>query len=173
MLTSTSSLNSALAENKSLEYGVSALPYHDDVQGSPRNTLADGASLWFANGMSPAETKAVAEFIHYIMGPEMQIDLTLSGSFLPITSVARAAASSKLLNENLAGLKVAYVELQGTVSSPTVRVAQDEKLRTIVEEELETVWANKKPAKEALDDAVSRGNAIMEPVQVAKVKRKK
>ena len=173
MLTSTSSLNSALAENKSLEYGVSALPYHDDVQGSPRHTLADGASLWFANGRSPAETKAVAEFIHYIMGPEMQIDLTLSGSFLPITSVARAAASSKLLNENLAGLKVAYVELQGTVSSPTVRVAQDEKLRTIVEEELETVWANKKPAKEALDDAVSRGNAIMEPVQVAKVKRKK
>ena len=78
-----------------------------------------------------------------------------------------------MLNENLAGLKVAYVELQGTVSSPTVRVAQDEKLRTIVEEELETVWANKKPAKEALDDAVSRGNAIMEPAQVAKVKRKK
>lgn len=173
MLTSTSSLNSALASNKSLEFGVSALPYHDDVHGSPQNTLADGASLWFANGMSPAETKAVAEFVHYIMGPEIQIDLTLSGSFLPMTSVARAAASSKLLNENLAGLKVAYAELQGTVSSPDVRVAQDEKLRTIVDEELETVWANKKPAKEALDDAVSRGNAVMEPVKVAKVKRRK
>ncbi len=78
-----------------------------------------------------------------------------------------------MLNEHLAGLKVAYAELQGTVSSPDVRVAQDEKLRTIVDEELETVWANKKPAKEALDDAVSRGNAVMEPVKVVKAKRKK
>jgi len=55
-----------------------------------------------------------------------------------------------------------------------VRIAQNEKLRTIVEEELETVWANKKPAKEALDNAVTRGNATIEPVvKVAKAKRGK
>ena len=34
-------------------------------------------------------------------------------------------------------------------------------MRQIVEEELETVWADKKPAKEALDSAVARGNAAM------------
>ena len=37
-----------------------------------------------------------------------------------------------------------------------VRVAQIEQVRQIVEEELETVWADKKPAKEALDSAVER-----------------
>ncbi len=174
MLTSSSSLNGSLTENKSLDFGVSAMPYHDDVRGAPQNTLADGASLWFANGMSSAETKAVAKFVHYVMGPEIQIELTLAGSFLPMTSVARTAAESKLLKANLAGLKVAYSELQGKASSPPVRIAQDEKLRTIVEEELETVWANKKPAKEALDNAVTRGNATIEPVvKVAKAKRGK
>ena len=45
--------------------------------------------------------------------------------------------------------------------APTVRVSQVEPVRVIVEEELETVWANKKPAKEALDDAVARGNSVL------------
>jgi len=44
---------------------------------------------------------------------------------------------------------------------PKVRVAQIEKVRQIVEEELETVWADKKPAKEALDSAVERGNVAL------------
>lgn len=173
MLTSSSSLNATLADKKPFEYGVSALPYHDDVRGAPQNTLADGASLWFANDMKPAETRAVAKFVNYLMGPEIQIDLTLAGGFLPMTPVARAAASSKLLKEDLAGLQVAYAELKGNVSSPSIRVAQVEKLRTVVEEELESVWANKKPAKEALDSAVTRSNAIMVPVQVTKAKRRK
>ena len=173
MLTSSSSLFATLAESKSFDVGVSALPYHDDVRGAPQNTLADGASLWISSGLKPAETKGVAQFISYLLGPEIQINLTLVGGFLPITPVARAAASSKLLKADLGGLQVAYAELKGKVSSPLVRVAQIETVRNIVEEELETVWANKKPAKEALDNAVQRGNAIMRPISVAKARGSK
>ena len=161
MLTSSSSLAATLSENSSLEVGVSALPYHDDVHGAPKTTLADGASLWIASGLKPAETKGVAEFINYVLSPEVQIELTLAGGYLPMTPVARAAAGSKLLKADLAGLKAASAELLGRASSPTVRVSQIERVRTIVEEELETVWANKKPAKEALDNAVQRGNAVL------------
>ena len=78
-----------------------------------------------------------------------------------MTPVARAAASTKLLGADLGGLKIAYAQLQGKGVSPKVRVAQIEQVRQIVEEELETVWADKKPAKEALDSAVERGNAVM------------
>lgn len=174
MLTSTSSALSSLSEDKSVDVGVAALPYHDDVPGTPRNTLADGASLWVGSGMKPAETKGVAKFVKYILGPEIQINLTLAGGFLPMTPVARAAAGSKLLKADLNGLNVAYAQLQGKPTTPTVRVAQVERVRQIVEEELETVWDNKKPAKEALDDAVARGNAVMTPVvAVAAVKGKK
>ena len=52
-------------------------------------------------------------------------------------------------------------DLQGKGVPPKVRVAQIEQVRQIVEEELETVWADKKPAKEALDNAVARGNAVL------------
>lgn len=170
MLTSSSSLFASLAESKTLEAGVSALPYHDDIHGSPKNTLADGASLWIGNGLKPAEIRGAAKFVSYILGPEVQISLTLAGGFLPMTPVARAAASSKLLKADLAGLLVAYAQLQGRTSSPAVRVSQLEAVRNIVEEELEAVWANKEPAKQALDNAVQRGNEVIKPVPLAKAR---
>ena len=174
MLTSSSSLFPSLMESRLVEVGVSSFPYHDDVQGAPQNTLADGASLWVANGLKPAETKAVAKFVSYVLSPEIQINLTLAGGFLPMTPVARTAAGSKLMKSDLAGLQVAYAQLKGKASSPTVRVAQIEPINAIVEEELEAVWSNKKPAKEALDTAVLRGNAVLRaaaPVSGAKKKR--
>lgn len=161
MLTSSSAIYGTLAENKGLETGVAALPYHDDVHGAPQNTLADGASLWVASGLKPAETKGVATFINYVLGPEVQIKMTLAGGYLPMTPVARLAASSQLLKADLAGLQVAYDELKGKPLPAAVRVAQIAPVRQIVEEELETVWENKKPAKEALDNAVARGNAVL------------
>jgi sn-glycerol 3-phosphate transport system substrate-binding protein len=173
MLTSSSSLFASLADNKSLEVGVSALPYHADVRGAPQNTLADGASLWIASGLKPEETKGVAKFINYVLGPEVQVEMTVADGFLPMTPVARAAAGSKLLKSDLAGLQVAYAQLQGKASAPAVRVAQIEPVRIIVEEELETVWENKKPAKEALDNAVQRGNSVMPPVVLGKARRGK
>ncbi len=161
MLTSSSALYSKLSESGKLDVGVSSLPYHDDVRGAPQNTLADGASLWVAGGLKPAETKAVAKFVNYVLGPEVQIGLTLAGGFLPMTSVARTAAGSKLLKANLDGLQIAYDQLKGKTAAPTVRVSQMESVRRVVEEELESVWANRKPAKEALDHAVQRGNALL------------
>ena len=161
MLTSHSSLFSALADKTSLEAGVSSLPYHDDVYGAPQNTLADGASLWVANGLKPAETRGVAQFVKYILGPEVQINLTLAGGYLPMTAVARTAASSQLLKADLSGLQVAYSQLKGKASQPLIRVAQIEAVRAVVDEELEAVWANRKTAKEALDVAVQRGNALL------------
>ena len=50
-----------------------------------------------------------------------------------------------------------------------VRVSQIESVRRIVEEELESVWANRKPAKEALDNAVQRGNVVLQAL-LAKAK---
>ena len=37
------------------------------------------------------------------------------------------------------------------------------RVRAILHEELEAVWANLKPAKEALDTAVRRGNSVLQP----------
>ncbi len=166
MLTSSSSLVAALGEKKSLDFGVSALPYHDDVRGAPQNTLADGSSLWVGGALKPAEAKGVAAFVNYLLSPDLQVEMTVAGGFLPMTSAARAAMGSKLLKADLLGLNVATAQLQGKMN-PSVRVSQIEPVRIIVEEELENVWSGKKPAKEGLDNAVARGNAVMQPQPAA------
>ena len=161
MLTSASSLFSTLSEGRKVETGVSALPYHDDVQGTPQQTLADGASLWVGAGKKAAEYKGVARFVSFLLEPDLQVEFTAVGGFLPLTPVARAAADSQLLRADVAGLDVAYLQLQGKGALRELRVSQIEPVRVIVEEELEAAWAGTKPAKEALDNAVERGNVVL------------
>lgn len=161
MLTSSSSLFASLRENSGFETGVATLPYHDDVRGAPHQTLADGASLWIGAGWKPVEYKGVARFVSFMLGAEIQVEMTQAGGFLPMTPVARATARSRLLKADMAGLDVAYGQLQGKGGVNSLRVSQIEPVRIIVEEELEAVWENRKPAKEALDTAVLRTNAIL------------
>ncbi|MBW7900875.1 MAG: extracellular solute-binding protein [Rhodocyclaceae bacterium] len=161
MLTSGSSLASTLRDSPALDVGIAPLPYYDDVYGAPKHALADGASLWIGEGKKPAEYKAAAKFVAYLVAPETQVELTKLGGYLPMTPAARAAADSRLLAPDLDGLKVAYAQLQHEGASHPLRVSQIEPVRLIVEEELEAVWDGRKPAKEALDTAVARGNAVL------------
>lgn len=168
MLTSNVSLAAVLRDSPAIDFGVAPLPHHDDVRGAPDHTLADGASLWIGEGKKPAEYKAAAKFVSFLMTPEIQVEITKMGGYLPMTPVARAVADSKLLATDLVGLKTAYGQLKGQGAKHPVRVSQIEPVRAIVEEELEAVWANKKPAKEALDTAVARGNIALMPAPAAK-----
>jgi len=168
MLTSSSSLVGALRDRSKVEVGVSSLPYHDDIQGAPQQTLAGGASLWVGGGQKPAEYKGVAQFVSFLMEPELQVELTAVAGFLPMTPAARAAAESKLLKADVAGLNVAYRQLQGPLALRALRVSEIERVRIIVEEELEAAWSGKTPAKQALDLAVQRGNLVLQPAPAAK-----
>ncbi|MCB1931066.1 MAG: extracellular solute-binding protein [Candidatus Accumulibacter sp.] len=161
MLTSSSSLFGTLRDSRKVETGVSALPYHDDVPDTPQHTLADGASLWVGAGMNADEYRGVATFVSFLMQPDLQVEFTALEGFLPMTPVARAAADSQLLRADVAGLDVAYLQLHGKGALRTLRVSQIEPVRVIVEEELEAAWSGKKPAKEALDSAVERGNEAL------------
>ena len=160
MLTSGSELAATLRDSTGLDVGVAPLPYYDDVHGAPQHTLVDGASLWIGEGRKPAEYKAAAAFIQFLLTPEIQVEITRMGGFLPMTPVARAVANSKLLAGDLAGMNVAYAQVKKEGATHPVRVSQIEPVRIIVDEELEAVWAGKKTAKEALDTAVARGNVL-------------
>jgi len=157
MLTSTSSAFATLDAQRKKDTGVSPLPYHDDLPGVPAQTVASGASLWVGTGQKAVEYKGVARFVSFLLEPEIQVQLTTAGGFLPMT----AAAGSKLLKDDVVGLNVAYNQLKGPGALNPVRVSEIDKVRIIVEEELEATWSGKKTAKQALDVAVERGNAVL------------
>ena len=161
MITTDSREHVDFRDAKGVELGVAPLPYHDDVYGGRQSSLADGASLWIGAGYSAAQYKQAAKFVSFMLSPEMQIEMVRVYGGLPLTSAARAAARSKLLQDGDKTLEIAYASLNGNGSKPAVRVANIDPVRIVANEELEAVWADKKPAKAALDASVSRGNVLL------------
>ena len=52
-------------------------------------------------------------------------------------------------------------------SSRGIRLGNFVQLRTVLDEELEQVWAGKKATKDALDSIVKRGNELLERFEKA------
>ncbi|MGE5469955.1 MAG: extracellular solute-binding protein [Bacteroidota bacterium] len=161
MITTDSREHINFNDAKGVELGVAALPYHDDVYGGRQTSLADGASLWVGAGRSAGEYKQVAKFVSFLMTPEMQVEMVRVYGGLPLTPAARAAARSKILRDGDRTLEVAYLSLKGKGASSVPHVSDADPVRIIANEELETVWADQKPSKAALDTAVTRGNAVL------------
>jgi sn-glycerol 3-phosphate transport system substrate-binding protein len=105
--------------------------------------------------------KQAAKFVSFLVSPEVQLEMVRVYGGLPLTSAARAAARSKLLQDGDKTLEIAYASLSGNGGKPAVRVANIDPVRIIVNEELEAVWADKTPAKAALDTSVNRGNVLL------------
>ena len=161
MITTDSREHIDFHDAKGVELGVAPLPYHDDVYGGRQHSLADGASLWVGAGKSAAEYKQAAKFVSFLLSPEMQVEMVRVYGGLPLTAAARSAARSKLLQDGDKTLEVAYASMKGRGTSSVPHVADADPVRIIANEELEAVWADKKPAKAALDTAVTRGNAVI------------
>lgn len=162
MITTDSREHVDFHDAKGVELGVAPLPYHDDVYGGRQASLADGASLWVGAGRPVAEYKQAAKFVSFLLSPEMQIEMVRVYGGLPLTTTARTAVRSKLLaDDSDRTLDIAYASLKGNGDKPAVRAANIDPVRVIADEELEAVWADKKPAKAALDTSVNRGNAVL------------
>lgn len=161
MITTDSRESIEFRDAKGVELGVAPMPFHDDVYGGRQHTLADGASLWVGGGLSAANAKLAAKFVSFVLKPDVQIEMVRAYGQLPLTAAARAAARSKILQNEDASLQIAYASLSGHGAEPSVRVANIDPVRIVANEELEAAWADKKPPKAALDAAVQRGNAIL------------
>ena len=153
---------------KGVELGVAPLPYHDDVYGGRQSSLADGVSLWVGAGRPAGEYKQAAKFVNFLLSPDIQVEIVRLYGGLPMTAAARSAARSRILQDGDRTLEIAYASLNGNGSKPAVRVANIDPVRLIANEELEAVWKGLKPAKEALDISVGRGNSVLDAKQSLK-----
>ncbi|TDN47499.1 carbohydrate ABC transporter substrate-binding protein (CUT1 family) [Azoarcus indigens] len=147
---------------QTVDVGVSRLPYYDDFPGAPQNTLADGPALWAAAGKKPATYKAAARFVSFWLQPENQVAWQRETGYLPLNRAGLLASQSDLLGDDLENVRVAVAQLTNkpvTSDSSSQPVVERERVRRILDEELAFVWADRKPAKEALDTAVLRAGA--------------
>jgi sn-glycerol 3-phosphate transport system substrate-binding protein len=169
MATASSSTYASIKKNAKFEFGIAPLPYYPDVPGAPQNTVIGGASLWVMSGKKPAEYKGVAAFFNYLTNPEIQAKSHQRTGYLPITLAAFALSEKSGFYKENPGTDTAVNQMirKTTDKSRGIRLGNMLQVRAIVNEELEQVWAGKKTPKDALDEAVKRGNEQLERFEKA------
>lgn len=159
VIAASSSSWAAFRRQSGLDVGVLRLPFHDDFVSVPQNTLADGAALWVAAGKRPAEYRAMARFVAFWLQPENQVAWQREAGFLPLNRAGLLAHQGELLADDLENVRVAVEQLSSrpaTADSGASAIVGRDWVRRVLDEELSAVWADIKPAKEALDTAVMR-----------------
>ena len=146
------------------------MPYYPDVQGAPQNSIIGGASLWVMGGKKPEEYKGIAKFFTFLSDTDRQLELHVKSGYMPITKAAYEKAKATGVYKQAPYMETPLLELANkppTENSRGLRFGNMVQLRDIFAEEIEGALAGKQSAKDALDKAVSRGNAILRQFQKA------
>ena len=142
-----------------------ALPiYFPDVKDAPQNSIIGGASLWVMGGKTPDEYKGIAKFLTFLSDTDRQVYLHEVSGYLPITKAAYEKTKASGFYEKNPILEVPLKELtnkEPTENSRGLRFGNMVQMREVWAEELEAALAGQKTAQQALDSAVSRGNAML------------
>jgi sn-glycerol 3-phosphate transport system substrate-binding protein len=170
MLTSSAGAQANIRKIAKFDWSMNFIPYHDDVKGAPQNSIIGGASLWVMSGKKPEEYKGVAKFLHFLSTPEIQMEWHTSTGYVPITQAAYELTRKSGYYEKTPGADMPVKQLtlhNPTANSKGLRFGNFVQGREVIEEEMEAVFAGKKDAKTALDDAVKRGNEILRKFEAA------
>jgi sn-glycerol 3-phosphate transport system substrate-binding protein len=150
--------------NAKFDFTNAPMPYYPDVKGAPQNSIIGGASLWVMGGKTPEEYKGVAKFLAFLSDTDRQVETHKATGYLPITKASYEKAKAEGFYKDQAYLETPLLELtnkEPTENSRGLRLGNMVQLRDIWSEEIEGALAGKKSAKEALDSAVQRGNAML------------
>ena len=155
---------------KDFEFGQAMLPLDTDVASAPQNSIIGGATLWVLNGHDSDEYKGVAKFFKFLSAPEQQAYWHQTTGYVPITTAAYDLSREQGFYEGNPGTDTAIKQLSLNVPTPAskgLRFGNFVQIRDVINEELEAVWAGQKTAKQAMDKAVERGNALLSKFEKA------
>jgi sn-glycerol 3-phosphate transport system substrate-binding protein len=162
-LTSSAFYGSVKA-NAKFAYTNAPMPYFPDVAGAPQNSIIGGASLWVMGGKSADDYKGVAKFLAFLSDTDRQVELHTRSGYLPITKAAYEKLKASGYYKDNPILETPLLELtnkEPTANSRGLRFGNMVQMRDVWSEEIEQALAGKKSAKDALDAAVQRGDAML------------
>ncbi|TJZ91047.1 sn-glycerol-3-phosphate ABC transporter substrate-binding protein UgpB [Paracoccus gahaiensis] len=166
IMNSSASRAGVIANAEAFDLGFGMLPYYDDVEGAPQNSIIGGATLWVLSGKSDEEYDAAAAFFTYLSSPEVQADWASFSGYLPITQAASDAMGDFFAQNPGADTGINQITLnEPTENSKGLRFGNYVQVRGVIDEEFEQLLSGDKDAQGALDSVVSRGNALIEDFQ--------
>lgn len=150
--------------NAKFDFTSMPMPYYPEVADAPQNSIIGGASLWVMGGKTPEEYKGVAKFLSFLSDTDRQVELHQKSGYLPITKAAYEKTKASGFYKQYPYLETPLRELTNkpaTENSRGLRLGNLVQIRDMWAEEIEAALAGKKSAKDALDEAVRRGNAAL------------
>jgi sn-glycerol 3-phosphate transport system substrate-binding protein len=150
--------------NAKFDFMNAPMPYYPDVKGAPQNSIIGGASLWVMGGKKPEEYKGVAKFLAFLSDTDRQVAIHKASGYLPITRAAYAKTKESGYYREIPSLETPLLELtnkEPTENSRGLRLGNMVQLRDVWAEEIEAALSGKKSAQDALNAAVTRGNAML------------
>nr|WP_206955595.1 sn-glycerol-3-phosphate ABC transporter substrate-binding protein UgpB [Trinickia acidisoli] len=168
ILTNSSGSLATIRKYAKFDFGTGMMPYDANVKGAPQNAIIGGASLWVLAGKDPNVYKGVAKFLAYLSSPAVAAKWHEDTGYLPVTTAAYDLARSQGFYAKNPGADTAIKQMLNKPPLPYtkgLRLGNMPQIRTVVDEELEQVWAQKKTPKAALDSAVARGNELLRRFQ--------
>jgi sn-glycerol 3-phosphate transport system substrate-binding protein len=121
------------------------------------------------SGKKAEEYKGVAAFFNFLSNAQVQSASHKRTGYLPITTAAYELTDKSGFYKQYPGTDVAVTQMirKATDKSRGIRLGNFVQIRTIIDEETEQIWTGKKSPKQALDEAVRRGNELLERFQAA------
>ncbi len=170
MWLNSSAYYGAMKTQAKFNFGQAMLPLDTDVADKPQNSIIGGATLWVLRGGTEEEYKGVAKFMTYLTSPEVQAWWHQETGYVPITTAAWELSKEQGFYEENPGTDTAIVQLSlntPTENSKGLRFGNFVQIRDIINEEMEAIWNGSKTSSEAMDDAVERGNKLLEKFEKA------
>jgi sn-glycerol 3-phosphate transport system substrate-binding protein len=167
---SSSALRGTLASGAKFRWAPAFLPYDPEVKSQPINSVIGGASFWAltAPKRSPAEYRAVAEFLRFLAEPENDAEWSQVTGYVPVSQAGFELAQKQGWLENNPGADIPIRQLtrgQVTDNSRGFHLGRMPEIRTIIEEECEKALAGQQDAQAALESATARGNKVLRDFQ--------
>ncbi|MGE0713895.1 MAG: sn-glycerol-3-phosphate ABC transporter substrate-binding protein UgpB [Alphaproteobacteria bacterium] len=162
MMTESSAGHAAIKQAAKFTFGASYLPHEKGVV--PKNSLIGGGSIWAMSGHPKEDYAAVAAYLAFLTSTERQVQWHKGTGYIPITKAAYEKAKADGYYKENPHQEVAILQLSregATENTKAVRLGNYVQYVSAIEDELENIWAQKKPAQQGLDDAVRRGNEIL------------
>ena len=163
MFTGSSAAYANIKRNAKFNFAIARLPYYTDVQGAPQNSVIGGASLWVMAGKKPAEYKGIAKFFAFLSATELQAEWHQQTGYLPLTVASYELTRKSGFYEKNPGTDVSVEQMivKTTDKSRGVRLGNFVQIRDVVHEEMESLFAGKQDAKQALAKMTSRSNDLL------------
>jgi sn-glycerol 3-phosphate transport system substrate-binding protein len=159
-----------LIKSAKFDWGPAYLPYDPELIASPLNSIIGGASLWpmTAPDRTPAEYKAVAQFLNFLATPENAAAWHQHTGYVPVTLAGFELSEQQGFYKTNPGADLPVKQLtRGTVTenSKGLRLGRLPEIRNIIEEEIEKALQGQQTAQQAMDTASERGNKVLRDFQ--------